>query len=113
LDPAELAINQGLHSPVIDEHQDGHKIAIAAAGSASFHREGVGRGRLTGTLKEPGPPDLDILVLEDSRVGEAGLEIPRRSWLRARPFPVPLNKIATQNIDSRRGKIVRHLLQTV
>jgi 2-amino-4-hydroxy-6-hydroxymethyldihydropteridine diphosphokinase len=72
-----------------------------------------GRDRTAGIANGPRTLDLDILLLGDLRICEAGLEIPH-ARLNQRAFVlVPLNEIAPRDLDAGSGKTVSQLLDTL
>ena len=72
-----------------------------------------GRDRTAGIANGPRTLDLDLLLLGDLRICEAGLEIPHPR-LNQRAFVlVPLNEIAPTDLDAGSGKTVSQLLDTL
>jgi 2-amino-4-hydroxy-6-hydroxymethyldihydropteridine diphosphokinase len=69
-----------------------------------------GRDRSTALPNGPRTLDLDILLLGDLCVREAGLEIPHPRLAERAFVLVPLNEIAPQAIDPRHRKTVAELL---
>jgi 2-amino-4-hydroxy-6-hydroxymethyldihydropteridine diphosphokinase len=69
-----------------------------------------GRDRATGFANGPRTLDLDILLFDNLKIGEPGLEIPHPR-LAGRAFVlVPLNEIAPQALDAASGLTVSQLL---
>ncbi|MGA2652011.1 MAG: 2-amino-4-hydroxy-6-hydroxymethyldihydropteridine diphosphokinase [Terracidiphilus sp.] len=72
-----------------------------------------GRDRTAGITNGPRTLDLDILLLGDLRICEAGLEVPHPR-LNQRAFVlVPLNEIAPRDLDAGSGRTVSQLLDTL
>jgi 2-amino-4-hydroxy-6-hydroxymethyldihydropteridine diphosphokinase len=72
-----------------------------------------GRDRSAGIANGPRTLDLDVLLLGDLRICEAGLEVPHPR-LNQRAFVlVPLNEIAPRDLDAGSGKTVSQLLDTL
>ena len=78
----------------------------------SIERE-FGRDRSAGIPNGPRTLDLDILMLGDLCLSEAGLEIPHPRLAERAFVLVPLNEIAPQAIDPRHSKTVAQLLQAL
>jgi 2-amino-4-hydroxy-6-hydroxymethyldihydropteridine diphosphokinase len=95
---AVLALETGLAPRILLEHLLAIEIEF-------------GRDRSAGIPNGPRTLDLDILMLGDLHIHEAGLQIPH-SHLAERAFVlIPLNEIATQAVEPRSGKTVAQLLQ--
>jgi 2-amino-4-hydroxy-6-hydroxymethyldihydropteridine diphosphokinase len=72
-----------------------------------------GRNRMAGFENGPRTLDLDILLFDDLKISEPGLDIPHPR-LHERPFVlIPLNEIAPQLSHPRSGKTVSQLLQSL
>ena len=72
-----------------------------------------GRDRTAGIANGPRTLDLDILLLGDLRICEAGLEIPHPRLDQRAFVLVPLNEIAPRDLDAGSGKTVSQLLDTL
>jgi 2-amino-4-hydroxy-6-hydroxymethyldihydropteridine diphosphokinase len=70
-----------------------------------------GRNRSGGIPNGPRTLDLDILMLGDLCIHEAGLEIPHPRLAERAFVLIPLNEIAAQVIDPSHNKTVAELLQ--
>ena len=75
----------------------------------SIERE-FGRNRSAGILNGPRTLDLDILMMGDLHLSEAGLEIPHPRLAERAFVLIPLNEIAPQAVDPRHSKTVAELL---
>jgi len=72
-----------------------------------------GRDRSTGLLNGPRSLDLDILMIGDLCIHEAGLEVPHPRLAERAFVLIPLNEVAPQAVDPRHHKTVAQLLQTL
>ena len=72
-----------------------------------------GRDRTTGFANGPRTLDLDILLLGDLKVAEAGLEIPHPRMAERAFVLVPLNEIAPHLVDSGGGRTASQLLDSL
>lgn len=70
-----------------------------------------GRHRSLGFTNGPRTLDLDILLLGDAKIAEAGLEIPHPRMAERAFVLVPLNEIAPHLVDSGSGRTVSQLLE--
>lgn len=75
----------------------------------SIERE-FGRDRSSGIPNGPRTLDLDILMMGDLHLSEAGLEIPHPRLAERAFVLIPLNEIASQAVDPRRCQTVAQLL---
>lgn len=69
-----------------------------------------GRDRSSGIPNGPRTLDLDILMMGDLHLSEAGLEIPHPRLAERAFVLIPLNEIASQAVDPRRCRTVAQLL---
>jgi len=72
-----------------------------------------GRDRTAGIANGPRTLDLDLLLMGDLRICEAGLEIPHPRLDQRAFVLVPLNEIAPRDLDAGSGKTVSQLLDTL
>jgi len=72
-----------------------------------------GRDRATGFANGPRTLDLDILLLDDLRVSEPGLEIPHPRMAERSFVLVPLCEIGTAIFDASRQRTVAQLLHSL
>jgi 2-amino-4-hydroxy-6-hydroxymethyldihydropteridine diphosphokinase len=72
-----------------------------------------GRDRSTGLPKGPRTLDLDILLMGDLFIHEAGLEIPHPRLAERKFVLIPLNEVAPRIVIPRHRKTVAQLLQTL
>jgi 2-amino-4-hydroxy-6-hydroxymethyldihydropteridine diphosphokinase len=75
----------------------------------SIERE-FGRNRSAGIPNGPRTLDLDILMMGDLHLSEAGLQIPHPRLAERAFVLIPLNEIASQAVDPRGCKTVAQLL---
>ncbi|MGD0730516.1 MAG: 2-amino-4-hydroxy-6-hydroxymethyldihydropteridine diphosphokinase [Terracidiphilus sp.] len=69
-----------------------------------------GRDRAASIPNGPRTLDLDILLFDDLKISEPGLEIPHPRLAERAFVLIPLCEIASQNFDARSGKTVSQLL---
>jgi 2-amino-4-hydroxy-6-hydroxymethyldihydropteridine diphosphokinase len=72
-----------------------------------------GRDRSLGFTNGPRTLDLDILLLGDLKIAEAGLEIPHPRMAERVFVLVPLNEIAPHLVDAGSGRTVSQLLESL
>lgn len=72
-----------------------------------------GRDRSAGLQNGPRTLDLDILLMGDLSIHEAGLEIPHPRLAERTFVLIPLNEVAPQAVDPRTRKNVAQLLETL
>jgi 2-amino-4-hydroxy-6-hydroxymethyldihydropteridine diphosphokinase len=72
-----------------------------------------GRDRSAGIANGPRTLDLDLLLLGDLRICEAGLEIPHPRLDKRAFVLVPLNEVAPRDLDAGSGMSVSQLLSNL
>jgi 2-amino-4-hydroxy-6-hydroxymethyldihydropteridine diphosphokinase len=72
-----------------------------------------GRDREAGFVNGPRTLDLDILLFDDLKIDEPGLEIPHPRLSERAFVLIPLREIAPQFSDARRGNAVSQLLHSL
>jgi 2-amino-4-hydroxy-6-hydroxymethyldihydropteridine diphosphokinase len=72
-----------------------------------------GRDRSAGVANGPRTLDLDILMIDDQRISEPGLEVPHPRLAERAFVLVPLNQIAPHVIPSGSGMTVSQLLNNL
>lgn len=72
-----------------------------------------GRDRAAGFANGPRALDLDILLFDNFKIGEAGLEIPHPRLAERAFVLVPLNEIAPELVDAVSGRTVSQLLRSL
>ncbi|HLY41381.1 MAG TPA: 2-amino-4-hydroxy-6-hydroxymethyldihydropteridine diphosphokinase [Terracidiphilus sp.] len=72
-----------------------------------------GRDRSSGIQNGPRTLDLDILLMDDLKISEPGLEIPHPRLAERAFVLVPLNEIAPQALVPRHDKTVAELLRNL
>jgi 2-amino-4-hydroxy-6-hydroxymethyldihydropteridine diphosphokinase len=72
-----------------------------------------GRDRSAGFTNGPRTLDLDILLLGDLKIAEAGLQIPHPRMAERAFVLVPLNEIAAHFLDPESGQTVSQLLESL
>jgi 2-amino-4-hydroxy-6-hydroxymethyldihydropteridine diphosphokinase len=81
-------------------------------GLLSIEQE-FGRDRSAGFENGPRTLDLDILLLDDLKIDEPGLEVPHPRMAKRAFVLVPLCEIAPQRVDAGSGRTVSQLLHSL